>query len=168
MTTTQALYVLEVAACRSMSRAAQRLYVSQSAISQQIQKLEQELGCALFTRTVTGLELTAAGENFCHQARPVIDAWQKLCQDLNADNATAKKQLRIGLGSRVYSNSLFQDIVRDIRREGDDGLALLVGNGGALHAVQRFLVRQARRGLHDQRAQPVRLVTFQHRLHLRG
>ena len=112
MTTTQALYVLEVAACRSMSRAAQRLYVSQSAISQQIQKLEQELGCALFTRTVTGLELTAAGENFCHQARPVIDAWQKLCQDLNADNATAKKQLRIGLGSRVYSNSLFQDIVR--------------------------------------------------------
>ena len=45
MTTTQALYVLEVAACRSMSRAAQRLYVSQSAISQQIQKLEQELGC---------------------------------------------------------------------------------------------------------------------------
>ena len=76
MTTTQALYVLEVAACRSMSRAAQRLYVSQSAISQQIQKLEQELDCALFTRTVTGLELTAAGENFCHQARPVIDAWQ--------------------------------------------------------------------------------------------
>ena len=112
MTTTQALYVLEVAACRSMSRAAQRLYVSQSAISQQIQKLEQELGCALFTRTAAGPELTAAGESFCHQARPVIDAWQKLCQDLNADNITAKKQLRIGLGSRVYSNSLFQDIVR--------------------------------------------------------
>ena len=60
MTTTQALYVLEVAACRSMSRAAQRLYVSQSAISQQIQKLEQELGCALFTRTAAGPELTAA------------------------------------------------------------------------------------------------------------
>ena len=54
MTTPQALYVLEVAACRSMSRAAQRLYVSQSAISQQIQKLEQELGCALFTRTAQG------------------------------------------------------------------------------------------------------------------
>lgn len=111
MTTTQALYVLEVASCRSMSRAAQRLYVSQSAISQQIQKLEQELGCALFTRTVYGLELTSSGESFCSQARPVIDAWQKLCQDLNTGNLTAKKMLRIGLGSRVYSNSLFQDIV---------------------------------------------------------
>ena len=112
MTTTQALYVLEVASCRSMSHAAQRLYVSQSAISQQIQKLEQELGCALFTRTVYGLELTPAGERFCQQARPVIDAWQKLCQDLQASNPSAKKQLRIGLGSRVYSNSLFEDIVR--------------------------------------------------------
>ena len=50
MTTTQALYVLEVAACRSMSRAARRLYVSQSAISQQIQKLEQELALPRFPR----------------------------------------------------------------------------------------------------------------------
>ena len=117
MTTTQALYVLEVAACRSMSQAAQRLYVSQSAISQQIQKLEQELGCALFTRTVYGLELTSAGEDFCRQARPVMDAWQKLCRDVQASNPTAKKQLRIGLGSRVYSNSLFEDIVRYFDRQ---------------------------------------------------
>ena len=112
MTTTQALYVLEVASCRSMSKAAGRLYVSQSAISQQIQKLEQELGCALFTRTVYGLQLTAAGESFCSRARPVIEAWQELCQELQTGGFTAKKQLRVGLGSRVYSNSLFRDIVR--------------------------------------------------------
>ena len=112
MTTTKALYVLEVAACRSMSRAAQRLYVSQSAISQQIQRLELELGSALFTRTLHGLELTAAGERFCREARPVIDAWEKLCRDVQASNPAAKKQLRIGLGSRVYSNSLFEDLVR--------------------------------------------------------
>jgi DNA-binding transcriptional LysR family regulator len=112
MTTTQALYVLEVAAARSVSGAARRLYVTQSAISQQIQRLEQELGCSLFTRTVYGLELTRDGENFCRQARPVIDAWQKLCADLHADNLSAKKQLRLALGSRVYSNSLFADIVR--------------------------------------------------------
>ena len=40
MTTTQALYVLEVADSRSISQAARRLYVSQSAISQQIMKLD--------------------------------------------------------------------------------------------------------------------------------
>ena len=101
-----------LAAARSVSGAARRLYVSQSAISQQIQRLEQELGCSLFTRTVYGLELTRDGENFCRQARPVIDAWQKLCGDLHTGNLSAKKQLRIALGSRVYSNSLFADIVR--------------------------------------------------------
>jgi DNA-binding transcriptional LysR family regulator len=41
-----------------------------------------------------------------------MDAWQKLCQDMQASNPEAKKQLRIGVGSRVYSNSLFEDLVR--------------------------------------------------------
>ena len=58
MTTTQALYVLEVADSRSISQAARRLYVSQSAISQQIMKLEKELGCSLFARSTYGLALT--------------------------------------------------------------------------------------------------------------
>ena len=41
-----------------------------------------------------------------------MDAWQKLCQDMQASNPEAKKQLRIGVGSRVYSNCLFEDLVR--------------------------------------------------------
>lgn len=112
MTVTQALYVLEVADCGSISRAAERLYVSQSAISQQILKLEKELGYALFNRTVYGLELSGEGERFCQQARPVVDAWIKLCRDLQTENAAPKKRLRIGVGSRVFSNGLFSELMR--------------------------------------------------------
>ena len=111
MTTTQALYVLEVAGCRSISQAARRLYVSQSAISQQIGKLEKELGCTLFARSTYGLELTPEGERFCSKARPVIDAWQRLCREMQGEGPGVTKRLRIGLGSRVWSNSLFGDIV---------------------------------------------------------
>ena len=70
MTIAQVLYVLEIADCRSISAAAERQFISQSALSQQIQRLEGELGYPLFVRTPRGLTLTAAGETFCREARP--------------------------------------------------------------------------------------------------
>lgn len=44
MTIAQVLYVLEIADCHSISAAAERQFISQSALSQQIQRLEGELG----------------------------------------------------------------------------------------------------------------------------
>ena len=61
MTIAQVLYVLEIADCRSISAAAERQFISQSALSQQIQRLEGELCYPLFVRTPRGLTLTAAG-----------------------------------------------------------------------------------------------------------
>ena len=82
MTIAQVLYVLEIADCRSISAAAERQFISQSALSQQIQRLEGELGYPLFVRTPRGLTLTAAGETFCREARPVAgcaSVWARVC-----------------------------------------------------------------------------------------
>lgn len=111
MTVSQVVYVLEVASCRNISQAAERLYISQSAVSQQIMKLERELGYSLFTRTLYGLELTEAGERFCEEARPAVDAWNGFCTKVLPDSEVARKQLRIGMGARVYSNRLFPEIL---------------------------------------------------------
>ena len=111
MTISQAIYVLEVSNCRNISQAAERLFLSQSAVSQQILKLERELGYSLFTRTLYGLELTEAGEHFCEEARPAVEAWNLFCKKIIPDTAQAKKQLRIGMGARVYSNGLFPKIL---------------------------------------------------------
>ena len=51
MTIQQVLYVLEIASRSSVSQAAQKLYLSQSALSQQLRRLEEELGYPLFSRT---------------------------------------------------------------------------------------------------------------------
>ena len=111
MTIAQVLYVLEIADCRSISAAAERQFISQSALSQQIQRLEGELGYPLFVRTPRGLTLTAAGETFCREARPVAEQWQRLCSVVKPDGRRGRR-LRIGMGARVYSNRLFQDIAR--------------------------------------------------------
>jgi DNA-binding transcriptional LysR family regulator len=61
-----------VAQHRNFSRAAEQLHVSQPALSEQIRKLEDELGAPLFDRTSRGATLTAAGEAFLPQARSVL------------------------------------------------------------------------------------------------
>ena len=54
----QLTYIVEIANCKSISRAAEYLFVSQPALSQQIRNLEKELGYRVFHRTSKGLELT--------------------------------------------------------------------------------------------------------------
>ncbi len=63
---------LAVAQHRNFSRAAEQLHVSQPALSEQIRKLEDELGAPLFERTSRGATLTDAGEAFVPQARAVL------------------------------------------------------------------------------------------------
>ena len=57
----QLTYIVEIANCKSISRAAEYLFVSQPALSQQIRNLEKELGYCVFRRTRKGLELTEKG-----------------------------------------------------------------------------------------------------------
>ena len=57
----QLRYVLTIAEEKSITRAAQRLYLTQPSLSLSLKSLEAELGTPLFTRGPEGLELTYAG-----------------------------------------------------------------------------------------------------------
>lgn len=63
---------LVVARHGHITRAAQELFLTQPALSQQIRRLEQELGVALFTRTATGVELTPAGTDLVARAQVIV------------------------------------------------------------------------------------------------
>lgn len=62
-------YFIITAEEKNLGRAAERLPLSMSALSRQIQSLEEELGVPLFVRTISGLELTKAGETLLEHAR---------------------------------------------------------------------------------------------------
>ena len=111
MTIQQVLYVLEIASRSSVSQAAQKLYLSQSALSQQLRRLEEELGYSLFARTANGLQLTPEGQRFCDQAAPVADRWNEFCKSVQKRHKSEQLRLRLGIGSRVYSNDLFSNII---------------------------------------------------------
>lgn len=68
MTHTQLKSFLAIARYRSFTAAADQLYISQSALSQQMKSLEQELGFTLFDRGSRQLALTEAGRSFYQSA----------------------------------------------------------------------------------------------------
>lgn len=70
----QLKYVLAVAKYKSFTRAADEVCVTPSSLSQQIKKLEDELGISLFGRTTRSVHLTPAGIEFVQNAQKVIDS----------------------------------------------------------------------------------------------
>ena len=71
MDTRQLEYIIQISETRSLTRAAEKLFVTQSALSQQLQKLEGELGLSLFVRTRSDWKLTPAGELYVKAARQI-------------------------------------------------------------------------------------------------
>ena len=64
----QLRYFLEVATSRSISTAAQNLFISQQALSTSLRKIEAELGLTLVVRSKTGIVLTEDGRLFAQYA----------------------------------------------------------------------------------------------------
>src|SRR2546421_445580 len=65
-------YFFEVARYGSFRLAAEKIHIAASAISRQIQLLEQELGTKLFARKRAGLQLTAAGEALLYRVKKAM------------------------------------------------------------------------------------------------
>lgn len=78
----QLQYVLQIAAERNFSRAAEKLHIAQPSLSQQLSKLEKELGVLLFQRNTSAVELTHAGARFVEQAEGILRSVELLRQEM--------------------------------------------------------------------------------------
>lgn len=74
----QLRYFLEIAKTKNISAAAKNLYLSQPSLSQQIMKLEEELGIPLLVRHAKSVTLTEAGEQFALHAQRIIGSVDQL------------------------------------------------------------------------------------------
>jgi DNA-binding transcriptional LysR family regulator len=68
---------LEIVDSRHFGRAAERLNVTQTAVSARVRMLEQLLGRALFVRNKAGATLTPAGERFLRHAQTLVQVWER-------------------------------------------------------------------------------------------
>jgi DNA-binding transcriptional LysR family regulator len=77
MDITLARTFLEIVSCGNFVRAAERLHVTQTAVSVRVQTLEALLGRKLFVRNKSGASLTPAGEHFMRYAPLLVQVWER-------------------------------------------------------------------------------------------
>jgi DNA-binding transcriptional LysR family regulator len=105
-------YFVAVAEELHFRRAAERLHVAQPAVSQQVRKLEQELGVRLFDRTQRSVSLTSSGTALLEEARRVLSAAERAQQAARNASETVTMRLRIG----YLPDSLPASVPRALRR----------------------------------------------------
>lgn len=93
-------YLVAVIECNSFTKAAEQCYISQSAVSQQIRALENELGVELIHRENRGFSVTAAGEYFYAQCRSVLDQLETIVRETKRLGKGAELQLPIYNGEK--------------------------------------------------------------------
>ncbi len=92
----QLQYVLEVAKRRHFTKAAEEIGVAQSSLSQQITKLEEELGIKLFERTTRSVYPTPAGEEFLMYAKRILEDINTVKQSMQSHIGLTRGKITIG------------------------------------------------------------------------
>jgi DNA-binding transcriptional LysR family regulator len=91
---------LEVSRTRHFGRAAEALYLTQSAISFRIRQLENQLGVNLFTRHRNNIRLTAAGEKLLPYAETLMSTWQLARKEVA--NTSRHNEFSIGASASLW------------------------------------------------------------------
>ena len=92
-------YVITIAEEKNLLKAAQKLYVTPSALSQAISRLEADLHAQLFSRGRTGWEPTEAGELYLNMARNVSVIQEKTILDIHLLNTARSRPIRLGMSA---------------------------------------------------------------------
>ena len=108
----QLRYVLAVARTGNFSRAAEQCHVSQPSLSQQIQKLEEELGEKLFDRLRQRAQLTPVGEAFARRAARILEEVESAGREAREARELASGSVCVGALPTIAPYLLPSVIVR--------------------------------------------------------
>jgi DNA-binding transcriptional LysR family regulator len=113
----QLRYALSVYKERSFTKAAKRLNISQSAVSEQVKLLEEEIGFELFRRTSRGIESTDRGRTFLYESERVMGDLLSLSDTARRLRGALSDTLTIGMGSgmaQIFIPRMFADLATDL------------------------------------------------------
>ena len=127
MNTDSLRYFLEIAECKSFTRAACNLFISQQGLSKSLAKLEDEVGAQLFQRKGKRIELTQPGQVMLPHAQEIIQKEEQLKHAMMCNNASQHNDSfeNLSLYTMPYvSNSLFNLLEQDIHNNKFDSCSV--------------------------------------------
>lgn len=116
MNSRQIQYAILLSQVRNFSQVAEKLHISQPALSKQILSLEQELGVKLFDRNSQPLTLTPAGEHFIREAKALLYKEEQLLRSMERFQSGEAGQLTIGI-TPFRSSYLISNVIKKVREK---------------------------------------------------
>lgn len=151
----QIKYFQAVVRCKSFTEAAEECFISQSAISQQIQALEHELGVKLLNRENRKFSLTPAGEHFYRKSLVLIADFERMCKETVRIANKDRAELRIGYLKCYSGQELRMAVAEFSEKYPDVSVRIINGNHEDLYAALRdggvdLILSDQRRAFSDE------------------
>ncbi len=121
MNRNQLKYFVAAAESQSFTKAAEQFYISQTAVTQQMQILEDTLGCALFDRSTRPISLTPAGKIFLGEAKNILESMSRAAERVHDASTGLTGTLRVGF-VRGYERSDLSILMRSFHSENQNAL----------------------------------------------
>lgn len=134
----QIRYFVSVVRHNSFTEAAEENFISQSAISQQIKALEDELGAQLLKREGRRFTVTRAGEYFYRKGLLILDELQRACHETARIAGGEKESLRVGYLCSYGGKRFQRAVAMFAERRPNVAMQIVSGNHEELYDQLRF------------------------------
>ena len=111
MTLQQLKYIITIADCNSMNKAAGQLFISQPSLSAAVRELEEEIGITIFHRSNKGIVVTVEGNEFLGYARQLIQQY-KLINERYIKKDLGKKKFSVSMQHYSFAVKAFVELVK--------------------------------------------------------
>lgn len=128
----QIRYFQAIVECKSFTEAAEQCHISQSAISQQMQSLEAELGFKLLNREKRKISLTEAGEYFYRKSLILVADYEQLVRESAKIAAGKETSIKIGVISTYGGEELQKAVSEFSKKYPDIGIKIVTASHDVL------------------------------------
>ena len=129
-------YVMEIAKTKSISKAAENLFMSQPNLSRAIKELETSINIEIFERSSKGMILTSKGEEFLHYAKRILNEVDEI-ENLYSNQKVDKVHFSISVPRSSYIAKAFTEFSRKLEVNG--ACELYYKETNALRAIRNIL-----------------------------
>ncbi len=137
-------YAVEIAETNSINKAAETLYVGQSALSRAIKELETTLGVTLFERSAKGMFLTPDGEVFVRYAKTVLKQIDAI-ENMFSSGNVSKKRFSISVPRASYITSAFASFSKSLDNSAE--VEVFYKETNAMRAIKNILQEDYKLGI---------------------
>lgn len=136
----------------SITRASERLFLSQPAVSAHVKTMEEMLGITLFERTVRGMTLTSEGHRILLKAEMALRTHRELLDEANRIKGKLAGKLRFGVGGN-WEAEIIGDLIR-LMSENHPGVDISLHHGTSMEIVQGIRAGELDAGFYNETADP--------------